>query len=361
LKKRVLHVINSLTIGGAETLLANSLSAGGLNEHTENYLVYFNKSSHLLDIIDKNVKVICLQYKGGFDILRLFKKLRQIIKENKIDIVHTHLTPAGLYMHMVCPSDIPHVHTIHSTLSMDNETRPVMRFLDRQLFFKKGNCNIISLSDFTKEDFLQTIPFKGKIFVLNNFVADRYFDIPQKKYDSQKGILRLVAAGTLKELKNFEYLLEVFEYLNRMEIYLDIYGEGERAAYETIIKNKKLKVNMMGPIDNMAVVLPKYDLFIMPSKFEGFPLSVFEAMAGGIPLMLSDIPPLKAIVHEHALYFKLNDAEKAAAQIIAVLQNEIDISQMAVKAKAYAEKTVRRNIYIKNLLQIYDQLGLNEE
>ena len=356
MKKKVLHVINSLTIGGAETLLANSLSSRGLQEHTDNYLVYFNKSSHLLSIVDKNVNVICLNYAGGFDVFRVLKKLRHIIKNNQIDIVHTHLTPAGLYMHMICPSDIPHVHTIHSTLSMDNETRPVMRFLDRQLFFKKRNCNIISLSDFTKEDFLQIIPFKGKIFVLNNFVADRYFDIPQKKYDRQKGILRLVAAGTLKELKNFEYLLEVFEYLRGMEVYLDIYGEGERTAYETVINNKNLKIKMMGSVDDMATVLPNYDMFIMPSKFEGFPLAVFEAMAAGIPLMLSDIPPLKTIVHEHALYFKLNDAAVTAGMIKEIFYGNIDINSMSLQAKAFAAITAKREIYIQRLLNIYEQL-----
>lgn len=355
MKKRVLHVINSLTIGGAETLLANSLSPGGLNNHTDNFLVYFNKSSHLLDIIDKNVKVICLQYKGGSDIFRGLKNLRSIIKDNQIDIIHSHLTPAGLYTHMMCPAAIPHVHTIHSTLSMDNETRPIMRFLDRQLFFKKRDCNIISLSDFTKEDFLQTISFKGKIFVLNNFVADRYFDIPQKKYDCRKGILRLVAAGTLKELKNFEYLLEVFEYLSGMEIYLDIYGEGDRSKYEDVIKNKNLKIKMMGSVDDMASVLPGYDLFIMPSKFEGFPLSVFEAMAAGIPLMLSDIPPLKTIVHEHALYFKLNDAAATANMIKEIFYGNIDINSISSQAKAFAAITVKREMYIQRLLNIYEQ------
>ena len=168
--------------------------------------------------------------------------------------------------------------------------------------------------------------------------------------------MNLVAAGALKELKNFEYLLQVFENLTNEEIYLDIYGEGNKDPYEAIIKNKNLKVRMMSRADDMATVIQNYDLFIMPSKFEGFPLSVFEAMAAGVPLMLSDIAPLKSIVKEHAIYFQLNDAEKTAKQILTVQQNKIDISSMAVKAKLYAGKTVTRDIYIKNLLKIYDHL-----
>ena len=356
MKKKVLHVINSLTIGGAETLLANSLSPGGLNEYTENYLLYFNQASGLLDLVDKNVKIICLNYKGGFDILRILREIRKVIIENQIDIVHTHLTPAGVYTHLVCPAGVRHVHTIHSTLSMDNETRWYMRLIDREFFFKKKNCNIISLSDFTKADLLKAIPFRGKIFVLNNFVADRYFNLPQQKYSRQTNKLRLVAVGTLKELKNFEYLLKVFEYLTDKEIYLDIYGEGDKTKYETVIGNKNLKIKMMGQIDDMATVIQQYDLFIMPSKFEGFPLSVFEAMAAAVPVMLSDIAPLTSIAKDNAIYFQLNDAAKTAEQIIAVQENKTDISNMAVNAKLYAEKTVRRDVYIKKLLEIYEQL-----
>jgi glycosyltransferase involved in cell wall biosynthesis len=357
MKKKVLHIINSLTIGGAETLLANSLSPGGLQEHTENYLLYFNQSSNLLDLIDKDVKIICLKYKGGFDIWRLLREIRSVITENKIEIVHSHLTPAGVYTHLVCPGGVKHVHTIHSTYSMEIETRWFMRFIDRYLFLERKNCHIISLSDYTKADLLKSLRFKGELFVLNNFVADRYFSLPQKKYNLITGKLHVVAVGALKELKNFEYLLEVFEHLAAQEIYLDIYGDGDQAKYEEIIQNKNLKIRMMGRIDDMATVIQQYDLFIMPSKYEGFPLSVFEAMAAGLPLMLSDIEPLTSIVKENAIYFQLDNAQKTAEQIMAVQQNMIEINEMAVKAKAYAEKTVRRDIYINKLLDIYDQLG----
>lgn len=356
MRKKVLHVINSLTIGGAETLLANSLSAGGLQEHTDNYLVYFNQSSYLLDIIDKNVKVINLNYKGGFDIVRMLRQLKSIIKNNKIDIVHTHLTPASLYTHLVCPAWVPQVHTIHSTYSMDNETRPWMRLLERKLFLQKKKCNVISLSEFTKEDFLKSISYKGKIFVLNNFVADRYFNLPQKNYDSNKNELWLLAVGSLKELKNFEYLLEVFEHLDGFEIYLDIYGGGDVSKYESIIKAKNLNVKMMGHIDDVATIIHQYNVFIMPSKFEGFPLSLFEAMAAGVPLMLSDIAPLRSIVKEHAIYFPLNDAAFVAAKIQQIFNNEIDINRMSVTGKKYAEATVKKEKYVNRLLQIYDQL-----
>lgn len=356
MKKKVLHVINSLTSGGAENLLVNSLAPGGLQEHTENYIAFFQGTSGIAGRIDERVKVIPLNYKGLPYLPGTLLKLRRIIRDLKIDIVHTHLNPAGLYTHLCIPLQVPQVHTLHTTYSMDTETSRLKLLLEREGYFKKKSCNIILLSDYTKADFLSSVPFKGRAFVLNNFVPDQYFDIqPMRKNDSG-GTFNVMAAGTLKAIKNFEYLLQVFRYLKEKDIALDIYGEGDRAAYEKVIGEQGLKVRMMGPVPQLSEVLPAYDLFIMPSKFEGFPLTVFEAMAAGIPLMLSDIPPLTSIVKEHAIYFGLDDAEKAASQLAELTNDRSVLHARAVRAKQYAETTVRRDIYIQRLLAIYNEV-----
>lgn len=352
----VLHVINSLAIGGAETLLANSLAPGGLNEYTENTLVYFRGNSYLSGIIDKNVKTICLNYTGGIDIIRVFNQLRKIVVGNAFNIIHTHLNPASFYTHLICPAGIPQLHTLHTTYSMDTETRRLMLFLEKQLYFKSKTCNIICLSDSARDDFLQSVPFKGNVFVLNNFVADKFFTNPVKKYDASKSVLKMVAVGSLVELKNFEYLLDVFSYCKNDEIYLDIYGKGDKTKYDKIIGSNGLKVRMMGENTDIADTLKKYDLFIMPSKFEGFPLALFEAMASGLPVMVSNIAPLRSIVKDNGIYFDLHNPEATAGIIKSILHNKIDLNVFAKKAKFYVEQTVKRETYIKRLLAIYEQL-----
>ena len=358
MKKRVLHVINSLTIGGAEMLLVNSLSSGGLNEHVENYLVYFIKGgNHLVSLVDKNVKQICLDYRGGTDIVRLLRQLRKIIKENNIDIIHTHLNPVDFYVNMVRPKNIPQVHTLHIAYTTDFETRGILKFLERNLFFNKKDCNLIFLSEFNKNDFLDTLNFNGKYFVLPNFVDDAFFIHQPKHFTGLNDIIfKLIAIGNFRAQKNYFYLLDIFKQLKGHSIHLDIYGGGDLEKYKTVIDENHLNVTLKGQITNVNDVIARYDLFIMSSTNEGFPLSVFEAMAAGVPLMITDIPPLSSIVKDNAIYFKLGDAEKAAEQIKAVLENKIDINTMAVKAKKFAEKNVRREIYINNLLKIYDEV-----
>lgn len=356
MKKKILHVINSLQPGGAEILLTNSLSPGGLSEHTENHLAYFKGPSYLLNKLDKNVHIHYLDYKGARDIVRLIRKLRQVIIDNKIDLVHSHLNPAGLYTHIACPGNIPHVHTLHTTYSMDKETSKLKLWVEKHFYFLKKNTNVILLSDYIRQDFLNSLSFKGRSFVLGNFVPDIYFELAIKKVKPAHKEFKLIAIGTLKPLKNFEYLLEVFRHLKRENISLDIYGGGNKEPYEAVIKKSGVKVRMMGHVNNLEPVIPLYNLFIMPSKFEGFPLSVFEAMAAGLPVMLSDIAPLKSIVKDNAVYFKLDNSEATAAIIKDIFINTFDTASLSKKAKEFAVITVKKENYISNLLQIYKQL-----
>lgn len=358
MKKRVLHVINSLTIGGAEMLLVNSLTSGGLNEHTENYLAYFIKGSdHLSSMVDKGVKQIFLDYKGGSDIFRLLRDLKKTIISNRIDIIHTHLNPSSFYVNLVRPKNIPQVHTLHIAYSTDKETRGTLKFLEKNLYFKRSGCNLIFLSEFNKKDFLDHVQFGGRSFVLPNFVDDKFFDYQPKSFTGGQGKpLRLLAIGNFRAQKNYFYLLEIFKALKGHPVYLDIYGGGDLESYQKYIDEQQLHVTLKGQVTNLNELIADYDLFIMSSTNEGFPLAVFEAMAAGVPVMLTDIAPLTEIVKDNAIYFKLNDADAAAEKLLAVQQGRADITAMAVKAKAYAEQTVRRHIYIKTLLAIYKEL-----
>jgi glycosyltransferase involved in cell wall biosynthesis len=166
----------------------------------------------------------------------------------------------------------------------------------------------------------------------------------------------LIAIGTLRPAKNFEYLLEVFRYLHGQPVSLDIYGGGNTEPYQKVIDQYGLNVRMMGNSDNIEQVITHYDMFIMSSRFEGFPLSVFEAMAAGVPLMLSDIAPLRSIINDNALYFELDKAEATAGRLLDILQGKTDIQALAAKAKIYAAATAKRDIYIKKLLEIYSEV-----
>lgn len=352
--KNILHIINALTPDGAENLLVNSLSNGGLQNYTNNVLVYFQKTSEIEKKIDKAVKVICLDYKGVFDLPRVLYKIRTIIRKYKIDIVHSHLNPTSLYTYLSCPKNVQQIHTMHTIYSMNTHTSKIKLFLERVIYLKRDTCNLIFLTDFAKDDFLKIVKFRGKNFVLNNFIDNGFFRKNANEYGSERTSLRVVAVGRLVTLKNFDYLLEVFTYLKDVEVYLDIFGAGDIAHYSQKIANTGVKVTMKGHCYHLEEELAKYDLFIMPSKYEGFGLAIFEAMAMGVPVMVSNIEPIKCIAKENVIYFELNNANAVAEIIRGILNKEIEINKLAKVAQLYAKETVRREIYIRKLLKIYN-------
>lgn len=355
MKLKVLHIINSMSPGGAEILLANSLAVGGLCEYIENHLLYFREPSYLLDRFDKNVTIHFLNYKGASHLFKLIIDIRKIIIKNNINIVHSHLNPADLYTYFACPKNVPHVHTMHTAYSMDKVTSKIKLWTEKYFYLLKKDTNLIFLSDFMKEDFLESINFKGKAFVLNNFVSEIFFK-KNLQPPSPDNKLKLVAVGRLEPVKNFEYLFEVFTYLRDYNIQLDIYGNGNVKKYEKIIAEKNINIKMKGHQNNISSILQQYHALIMPSKFEGFGLALYEAMAAEVPVLLSNIVPFSSNVKDNAIYFELDNAAKTADIIKAVYNKEIDIKALAQKAKIFANENVRRDKYITKLLSIYEDI-----
>lgn len=349
---KVLHIINTLTVGGAETLLANSLAPGGMQDHTENILIYFQGDSHLLDKIDKRVKIINLHYKGWYTITSLLYKIRKHIRQINPDIIHTHLNPAGWYTILVSPKRIPLVHTMHLSYSDDEDTDKPRIFFERILLLQKKNINLITLSPILKDDLLASVKIKGNVFVLSNFIDDAYFNNPHAPVGRQKEF-KMIAVGNMRNQKNYAYLLDIFRHLKGRPISVDVYGFGDHSAFSKIATEESLSVNFKGPAKNTEALYWQYNGFIMPSKFEGFGLAAYEAMATGIPSFLSDIAAFKSLIKDNAIYFGLQNAAEAAQIILDAIEDEQQLQVMATEAKRYAEKTVKLSMYCENLVNIY--------
>lgn len=346
-----------MKLGGAQVLLANSLASGGLQQHTDNYLVYFTGESSILNRIDKDVRIISLNYKGIFDLRRALSDLKEIIFKNKISIVHTHLTPTDFYTSLILPKNVKQIHTIHSTYSADHTQKPRNRILQKWLYLKRKDCNLIFLSEYNRDDFFRSLKFRGRSFVLNNFISDDFFSTDFiKNIPSGQSGFKMIAVGVLREEKNFKYLLDVFAFLKDHDIQLDIYGGGDKTSYEQVTKEKQLQVRFLGEHDEISKVLNNYDVFISSSRFEGFGLSIFEAMASGIPVMSSDLESLKSLIGDHAIYFPLNNAEQVAQTILSVYNYKEGLQARATRARTFAAGLVKRERYIQELFAIYEQL-----
>lgn len=355
MKINVLHIINAMHVGGAETLLANSLACGGLQQNCNNILVFLGGPSHLLNRIDKDVIIINLNYTSYLKLPKILLQIRKIIKRYKIDIIHSHLSPVGSYTRFIAPPKIPLVHTLHIMYTHDKDTLPIFLKLDKKILYKHRNTALIFLSPLLQKDFLQAISsFKGKTFTLPNFVEDKFFELPTPT-DKNK-IFKIICIGANRGQKNYLYLFKIAGYLKGKNIEIDIYGGGDFSEFEKLIVRNKLPVHIKGLHQNISAILPEYNLFMMPSTFEGYPLSVIEAMASGLPCFLSNIPTLTDIGNDRAIFFNLYDAKKAAEDLIELSQNKIQLQTIARKGKDFANEEGKREKYVSKLIGIYNDI-----
>lgn len=111
--------------------------------------------------------------------------------------------------------------------------------------------------------------------------------------------------AAFEERKGMHYIIKALaDYKNRDRIRYDIYGSGDEryASYlSELIKSNDLDniVTLKGSVNNIAELLPQYNLFALPSKGEAFALSPIEALACGVPILVSDCPPYPEFVMQN--------------------------------------------------------------
>jgi glycosyltransferase involved in cell wall biosynthesis len=271
-------------------------------------------------------------------------------------VIHTHLNPAGWYTALVCPKDIPQVHTLHISYSDDTDSRKSLVRLERNLLLERKDKNFITLSPRLREDLLQCVNIKGEVYVLSNFIQDSFFEpTPVKPPHSRH--FRMVAIGNIRPQKNYDYLLDVFSHLKDSNISVDIYGYGDPARLRERAERENIPVHFKGPAKDSRDIYWRYDAFIMPSKFEGFGLSAYEAMASEVPAILSDLEAFSSLIGDNALYIPLDDARASADIIRGAAENRGALIARAAKAKAYTSATVTRDKYVSSLMSIYEDIA----
>jgi glycosyltransferase involved in cell wall biosynthesis len=349
-KPVIVHVIDSLTRGGAETLLVNLLPA--LADRYDIVLVTLRPDSDFPREQVAAKALYCLGYTGSGSLLACAWKLRRLIRRHRPALVRAQLFTASLVARIATPRATPLAFSIHNPMSEDAYTKNRLALPLEKLTYRKRHA-LIAVSKSALDDFDRWVGIRGKSFVLPNFIADAYFEVARIRR-TVGSPLRLVAVGMLKEQKNYFYLTEAFKRLCGEDVSLDIYGDGPlREALQREIDAHDLPIRLRGKRAGVHEVLGDYDMFAMPSRYEGFGIAPVEAMAAGLPLLISDLPVLREISYGNALFFDPADPDALPALLRTVLAGKADIATLSERGIALASEHYRRDSYVGRLAAIY--------
>jgi len=191
---------------------------------------------------------------------------------------------------------------------------------------------ILAISEYTKKDVVEKMKIeKDKIFVVP-LAADKEFkplNVP--KNDDIKQILYV---GSEIPRKNLPVLIHAFSMISKKykNVRLKKVGvsQNEKARNDLLDLSRKLgvldKIDFPNHIDSLVEVYNSADVFVFPSKYEGFGLPVLEAMACGCPVITTNLTSIPEVAGDASLYFDPDSPEELAEQIERVLFDK-DLSQ----------------------------------
>lgn len=352
--KTILHVIESLGRGGAERVVINNIN---LFDDYRHVICILHGPEELKTELKTNVPVVNLNVKKTqlFSAVRLFRKVQV---QYRIDIVHAHLLYSSWVARIGKLRTIPLVNTLHSHLSEDAfEKNRWSRFME-QITANRVDC-MIGVSRSVLDDYTARIRYRGAVRCIYNYNAIKNITPAVVQYIPGQE-LKLVCVGSIKEAKNYSFLLHALadlplQYRSRVQI--DVYGTGPMEdALKKEAKERNVPVRFMGSTSNVREIYSRYDAFCMCSRTEGMPMSLLEASDAGLPLLLSDIGIFAELAKEHALFFSLKKTKEFCEHLVRLIDGYEDLHTLAAKSRQVAQKFKDPGMYIQQHYQVYSDL-----
>lgn len=337
---KILQVITSLRIGGAEKLVTDLSVMFRQEGHDVDVLIFDGIDTPLLTRLQKEGIRVIRYNKGGSVYNPLFiLRLSRLIP--KYDIVHTHNTSCQYFVamakHLCNCNNVKFITTEHSS---NNRRRKLYGFKNIDKWMYNQYNKIVSISDKTTEKLQNFIGNNIQIETIYNGIDTEAFVTANKltgdyllKKNSCDFILCMVAGFRVE--KDQDTLIKSLKLLPE-NVKLWLIGDGVRRCECELLANN-LGVNdrvvFAGIRTDIPNILKSADVIIMSSHWEGLSLSSIEGMCVGKPFIASDVDGLHEIVDGYGLLFPHQNAEKLV-ELIMRLMNDNDFYQ-SVSEKCY--------------------------
>ena len=352
-KKKLVHIIDNLRLGGAELLLFSTIKKLPGYEH---HVITLTPEVHL-NQAENFALIHCVNHKGWFDTLRTCNRIRNLIQQLRPHVIHSHLFLSSFLSRLALSREYNFVYSIHNLYSATIFKKIHLRLFEKWLY--RPHHKLIAVSEYILEDYQKVVVRCKSGKVLYNFIDDSFLR-PLTGKEIRNIPVKWVAVGSLKEQKNYEFMIACIEALCKAyagkEITLDIYGDG---PLRSVLEKRICKlpfIALKGRKANISEVLDQYDAFISTSRYEGYGISPMEALARGLPLFLSDIPVYREIYGDHAFFFSIDEKNGNGFLRSIEKYKGMDITEKQKGREydyQYASKVAGSQNYISQLLALY--------
>jgi glycosyltransferase involved in cell wall biosynthesis len=367
---RVLHVIDHLGVGGAQSLLL-SMFKQRVNE-SDLLLFALRKDPSESATYDPRIKISTNQ--SRLSMIGPVVDLIKLARHENVTIIHCHLQKSLLIaalLKLFFFKHLPIIYHEHGDILDDKDTGVLSKFVYRALVRIAGFLGIgfIAVSDYTSEQLIlrSRIP-KDRTKVLHNFtVAESWTD---DKLCAQRARIRLqygisdttFAVGFVRRIianKGWAVLLDALQYIpvdrNILVFFAGTGNEQPKLKESIVSRNLSRRVRIIGNVPDAAnQFIPGLDCIIVPSFSEAFGLVPLEAFQRNVPVIASNVPGMGEVLRNeiNALTFPAGDAQKLA-ELILQISSDVELQRKLQYNGRLSLNQFSFDSYYDKLQQVY--------
>jgi len=380
-KIRLLHLVQSLEVGGAEKLLFHTIKALG-TEHYKHYVYCFGHDGPVRRQIEALGIPVCIGKKRAMikrpvkfvkSLIALTGDLIEFLRNRDIQIIQSHLGHANQLAVLV--SKMTGIHafpTVHSTMALADkrslcDPRVALIKLANQIIYRWAD-KIIVVSGEIKKIIQRAYGLDdSKIQVLKNgIVTDEH--LPESmalegEFPDSVNKLKIIAVGRLVASKGFDVLIRAVAELVKQGIngfWVMLVGEGEEEGpLQKLVRELNMEhyVKLTGLRQDVIQLMKASDIYVMPSRYEGLSIAMIEAMACALPIVGSDAPGVRDFVvdGENGIRFHTDDVS-GLAECIRRLANDQNLrARLSRGARRCFERNYDMRPNVKSLDRLFRQ------
>lgn len=327
---KILQVIPYFCFGGAETMCENLTYALTAMGHDVTVVSLYDEKTPIAQRMEKaGIKIQYLDKKLGLD-LSMVPKLAKIMRHGRYDVVHTHLDVIKYAVAAAKLSGVKRcIHTVHNVAQ--EEAEGTLQKIINTVYFRLGWSTPVALSPEVQKTILSFYGMQEESVpvVYNGVDLSRCHVKTDYRLSSPAQLLHI---GRFNYQKNHIGLLEAFARVLKTvpDCRLNLLGDGE------LLQDVKAQAEKLGIRENVIFhgsqsdvypYLHSADLFLLPSRFEGMPMTIIEAMGTGLPIVATEVGGVPDMLQNGESGILVSQDADALAEAVKQLLSREDLRQ----------------------------------
>ena len=307
--------------------------------------------------------------------LKLRSSLQKVIPSYDLIHIHDLWNYPGFAAYQVAKStNKPYVMSIHAALDPDRlsfkayKKRPYLKFIQRKILNQASTLFALTI---TEKEHIENLGISSPISVIPNGIFPEIFNTPNfqagvlKQLSQVKDKYIILYLGRIHPLKGIDLLVEAFGDIAKIreDVCLVIAGDDEvgyRSQLELQLSNlgildKTIFTGLLNETDKVAM-LGIADIFVLPSYSEGFSMSILEAMASSLPVIITDKCYFSEVGTSGAGIIVETESDQLRDALMSYFENPEKIKQMGGKGRQLVLQKYTWDKVVDQIKLIYQNL-----